>query len=149
MTESILNLSTIVDRPTITLASKKHPTGKLYECVGLADLGPYEHAIILDRDAKVRPLFAKKRLTAAQKLQLEKALNDTVKLIVPSLEPATLKELTSAQKQNIVIAWSLHVSPRAAEGNAQSRRTTAASSPGSKRSTAATRKRGSTRRRTS
>lgn len=148
MTEEILSLSTIVERARINITSKKYPKGKLYELVGLADLGPYEYAVILARQEETGALIgSEEKLTAAQERKLEKALDDIVKLLLPGLEPVVLAALTTQQRTMIVMTWSAHVHAQAgaAEGNRPSRRTTAASSHGSKPSTAATRKRGSTR----
>lgn len=153
MSDEILNLSTIVKRKTINIESKKHPTGKLYEVVNQADLGPYEYAIVLQRNEQVGPLLDKMRggtrLSPAEQRKLKKALADTVSMIVVDLEPQVLAELTIQQQELIVIAWSAHIQAQMQEttpGNRQSRSTTAASRPGSKRSTAATRRGGSTSR---
>lgn len=147
MSEEIMNLSTIVTRKTINIASKKHKTGKVYELANLADLGPYEHAIIYQRNEELEKLAKAAKPTQAQERQVKKMLDDTVSLIVRDLESAVLKELTSEQKQMVVFAWSAHLeAPGAAEGKAPSRRTTGRSSRDSKSSTAATRKRGSTSR---
>lgn len=149
MTEEIMNLSTIVERSVMTIKSKKHPKGKVYECANLADFGPFEYAQLAMKSGEVDKLKAVKKPTAAQKRLAEKMLNDVVKMICPSVAPAVLAELTGQQKQMIVINWSLHVQSErdgAAEGNAPKPRprTTAGSSRVSKRSTAARRKRGST-----
>ena len=151
MSEEILNLSTIVERATINVTSKRFPKGKLYELVNLADLGPYEHAVIAHHSAEVDKLKALKKMTPAQTRQAQKLLDDTVKLVCPTIEPSVLAALTEQQKEMIVVTWSVHISTQgAAEGNAPPRRRTGAgSSRLSKRSTAATRKPGSTRRRAS
>jgi hypothetical protein len=138
MAEEILNLSTVVERPTINVTSKKHKQGKLYELVNLADLGPFEHAAILQRQQELAPLRKLKKLTEPQKRQVKKMLDDMVVLLCPTLEPMVLKELTDEQKEMIIVVWSAHVTvdTGAAEGNRQSRRTTAARSRGSRSSTA-------------
>lgn len=146
----ILDLSTIVKRATVNITSKRHPKGKQYELVNLADLGPYEYAVIVDRNGTVEKLKKLKKLTAAQTRQIARILDEMALLVCPTLEPAVLAELTKEQKEMLVLAWSMHIN--SAEGDAAadppvSRRTTGASSRGSKRSTAATRKRGSTARR--
>ena len=146
MSEPLLSLSTIVSRETIELTSKRHPAGKRYELANLADLGPYEYATLVDRDSEARRLIAsKKKLTKAQEARLEQLFDDVLRLLIPSLEPSVLRELTTQQKQMIVLAWAAKVTGGAAEGNRASRRTGGASSRGSKRSTAATQKRGGTR----
>ena len=147
MAEEILNLSTVVDRPTMSITSKKHPKGKSYELVTLADLGPYEFAIVFQRSQELQEITAAgKKPTPTQERQAARMLDDTIKLICPSLEPAVLAELKPQQKQFIVFGWTAKMREGAAEGNpTRRRRTTAASSRGSKRSTAATRKPGSTR----
>lgn len=145
----LLNLSTVVDRATINITSKKHPTGKQYELRNLADVGPYEYALFLHHSREVDELKKLKKLTPAQERSVKKLLDAIVSLVVFGLEPAVLKALTEQQKETIVVSWTALVSSQgAAEGNGQKgRRTTAGSSPGSRRSTAATQKRGSTARR--
>lgn len=145
MGTEILNLSTTVERATVNIESKKHPKGKLYEFANLADLGPYEHAVLAQRMVEVNELRKLKKMTAAQQRQIDALLDEMVSMICLKLEPVVLAALTDAQKQWILLTWSARLeTPGAAEGNRKSRRTTAASSRGSSRSTAATRKRGST-----
>lgn len=145
MGKEILDLSTIVEHPTVNIASKRHPKGKLYELINLADLGPFEYATVLQRHAESRALAEKPKLTAAERRQLEKARADTVKLLVPKLEPTVLAELTPQQQDMLVLAWSAHVQAQgSAEGNARSRRTTDGSSRDSRPSTAGRPKAGST-----
>lgn len=147
MPEEILSLSTIAERQTVNIESKKFPAGKLYEFSNLADLGPFEYGIIVQRDAELAKLRSqKKKLTPTQERLFQKILDDTVKLVVRDVEPFVLAALTPQQKELLVVTWSQLILQGAAEGNARtsSRRTTGASSRGSKRSTAATRKRGST-----
>lgn len=148
MTEPLLKLSTIVQHETIELASRKHPNGKLYELINLADLGPYEYAVTLNREAEVQQLLKLKKLTPAQENRLEAILDETMRMLIPKLEPAVLRELTSQQKQMITIAWVSKFTGQTQEDPQKPRRkpTTAASSRGSKSSTAATQKRGSTSR---
>lgn len=145
----VLTLSTIVERDTINIVSKRHPRGKLYELANLADLGPYEYAIVTARNEELQPLLARKKLTPAQERMLTKALDDVVKLLLLNVEPSVLAALTIQQKEMIVFTWIGQVSKQgAAEGNGRpSRRTTAGSSRASKSSTAATRKPGGTRQR--
>lgn len=147
MGENILSMSTVVDRDTITLETKKHPAGEVYELVKLADLGPYEYAILANRNEEVQKLKTVKKPTPAQKQRTKKLLNELVKMVCPAIEKAVLGELTDEQKQWILLTWSARLEAAgAAEGNPTSRRTTAASPRGSRSSTAATRRRGSTRR---
>lgn len=146
----VLSLSTIVERKTINIESKRHPAGKLYELANLADIGPYEYAIIHQRAAEAEQLRRVKKPTVAQKRRTKKLLDDTVKLVLHGIEPAVLAALSDQQKDMIVVTWSAHLqTQRAAEGNAPAkpRRTTGASSRASRSSSAATRKGGSTSRR--
>lgn len=152
MAETILNLTTLADRPLVNIKSKKFPAGKPYELRNLADLGPAEYGVILHHDAEVKKLRVLKKLTPAQDQQIVKYLDDIVKLIVLGIEPAVLAALTGEQKEMLVVTWTIQIQG-AAEGNARpnrkARRTTAPSYRASKSSTAATRKPGSTRRRAS
>jgi hypothetical protein len=152
VSEELLNLAqAAAPRDTIRLPSKRNPDGKSYEILSPSDLGAYElerlRALSAEED-KLRA-SAPKALKPAQKRALRRVLGEAVKLLMPSLEPAVLELLSNEAREQILIAWMMkHYSAGAAgtEGEARSRRTTAASSRGSKRSTAATRKRGSTSR---
>lgn len=146
MSEEILALSTVVERATVRISSKRHPAGKLYELLNVQDLGILEHAKVLAAAAVVDRLKIKKRRTPKDERALRLALTESVKLVLPSIEPAVLRELNNAQLEMIVITWGTHGAKDGEEGNPRRRRTGAASSRASSGSTAATPKRGSTRR---
>jgi hypothetical protein len=142
----ILDLSTVVERDTVRIRTKKNKPGKLYDLVNLDELGPFEHQTIIAKHAKVAKFASlSRKLTAAEKGQLNKALGDILKLLVLDLEPAVLAEMEDTQRARIVTTWALKHG--AAEGEEPAGpSTTGGSARASKRSTAATRKRGSTRR---
>jgi hypothetical protein len=114
----LLTLSTIVKRETIFLASKKHPNGKTYEIAGAADFGPVQYAILQVRADEVSPLLTKAKLTKKQESRVAQILDEMVKMIVRDLEPTVLRELTTEQKQMIVLAWTATINAGRAEGNA-------------------------------
>lgn len=147
MPNEILDLSTIVEHVTVRISSKKFPGGKLYELANVDDLGPIQHQrlAVAHQDAMVL-LGSAKELTPPQERALDKALGDVVKILLPKIEPAVLKETTMAHRVRILQAWIGRNESEAAP-NPSTRRTGAASSRASKRSSAATRKRGSTARR--
>lgn len=149
MTE-LLDLATVVERDTVRIRTKKNPEGKLYDLLNLEELGPFEHQVLLSRHAKWSALAERtdRKLTAVQQREIHKALGDILKLLLPEIEPAVLAETETPQRIRIVEAWATKNSTGAAEGEAQeSQPITAGSSRGSRPSTAATRKRGSTPRR--
>ncbi len=132
MKKPMLTLSTIVDRETINIESKKHPNGKIYELNSVWDLGPLEQAVLIDKQRSAAALNQRKRLTGAQKLQLRKLLCDIVMMIVRGLEPAVLAELDEARLSTLQLAWVHANQPKAAApGNRKGRRA-ARSSTGSK-----------------
>lgn len=144
----LLNLQTVVKRDTITI------DGKQYECVNVDELGPFEHAELTKRHTEAMPLLtSEKKLTAMQSRTLDRILSEVVHMLVPTIKPAVVKALTVGARAQIMHVWAARVNALTAEreatGNRKSRRTGAVSSRGSKRSTAATRKSGSTRRRAS
>ncbi len=152
MTE-LLDITTVVQRDTVNIRTKKNPAGKLYELLNIDELGSFEHQAIVNCHGIVQTLSQlKKKPTAAQERQLSKALGDILKLIIPTLEPRVLAEIEDTQRAKIVTAWSIKhaTDDGAAEGEdgQASASTTGDSSPASKRSTAATRRRGSTSRAT-
>lgn len=151
MTE-ILNLSTVVERDTVNITSKQHPNGKLYELVNVSDLGPYEHQVLEAKHGEVTKLVgSKKLLTPQQSRALDHAVGEAVKILMPSLEAEVLAELATSKRVQILFAWAASTVQAAggdeATGKARSRSTGAGSSRVSKRSSAAPRKSGSTRRR--
>jgi len=140
----LLDLSTVVERDTVRITSKKHPAGKVYDLVNQDELGPYEYEIISSRHAKTAKLAnLTRKMTVVEKRELSKALGDIIKLLVPDLEPAVLSEMEDTQRARIVTAWAMKSG--AAEGEAQAgKSTTANSSRASKPSTAVTKGSGST-----
>lgn len=153
MKKPILSMSAIVDRETIELFSKKHPKGKLYELKSVWDLGPTEHATIIDRNNVCQELLQKTKRTPAQERMLDKALGDVAAILVIGLEPAVLADLTISMRAAILFSWIAANNKSTGEEGAdpnprsRSRRTGSGSSRGSKSSTAATRRAGSTVRR--
>jgi hypothetical protein len=146
MSEEILDLTTVVERDRVRIRTKRQPDGKLYELLNLDEIGPYEHATINARYAEAQKLLDGHRLTPKQKSAVTKALGDIVSLLVIDLEPAVLKEMEQTQRAKLVQAWAARHAT-GAEGNSPAAPTTAASSRASRRSSAATPKRGSTSRR--
>lgn len=145
----LLDLSTIVEKVTVRIRSKRHPAGKLYDLVSLDDLGVYEHQKVIQLHGQsVELLQSTKPLTEPQARTLSKGLGELVKMLLPGIEPAVIAELTNAKRSQIITAWALRNQGEtpSEEGKARPKRTTAASSRRSKGSTAATRKRGSTSR---
>lgn len=140
----LLDIATVVERDTVNIRSTRHPAGKVYELVNLDELGVFEHETILARSAAASKYTQLRRKpTAADKRDLMKALGDVLVLIVLGLEPSVLAEIEAPQRDKIIGAWAEKYSGEAA-GEAPAALTTGGSSPGSKRSTAASRKRGST-----
>lgn len=152
MGEEIVSLSTIAKRKTANIESKKHPGGKLYEFANRADFGPYEYAILMQRNEELGPLLAKakagKKITPAEERKVKKALDDMVKMILPDLEAAVIRDLKMQQKEMLILIWSASIAAEgaSAEGEARNRPTTAGSSRASRSSTAATRRHGGTSR---
>lgn len=148
MTE-LLDLSTIVERNTVRIRSKKHPAGKLYELLNRDDLGVFEHAQIVKmhtRASQLLDLANSRNLKPVEQRELSKALRDVVKLLMPGIEPVVLRELSDTQLAKTVAVWAA-MHQDAPEGNARSRpRTGGGNSRVSKRSTAATRNAGGTSR---
>lgn len=153
MTE-LLDLTTVVKRDTIRLRSKKHPAGKQYALINPEELGAFEHAQLTNGLETMQRLgsITGRKLSAKETRELNKALGDMLKMLVIDLEPATLTETEDVQRARIISAWSQKAAGAAvgeAPPAARARRsTTARSSRGSKPSTAAARKTGSTSRRT-
>lgn len=150
----LLDLSKVVEIDTVRLKSKKHPDGKPYDLINRADLGIFEYHKLQAMQTKAATLTAaisKGPLSAKQKAELMKTLGGLVKLLIPSIEPATLGTLTRPEREQIILTWlGRHFTQDelgGTEGEAQRRTTGAGSSRASRRSTAATQKRGSTARR--
>jgi hypothetical protein len=151
MTE-LVDVATVVERDTVRIRTKKNPDGRLYTILNLSDLGPYEHWLISNRNERAEKLSVTTRpLTPQEKREVRKALGDILSIIVPSIEPATLNEMENITRAQIVLAWVSKVNGAGAvvgdTGNPPKPQTGAASSRASRRSTAATRMGGSTRRR--
>lgn len=118
MTE-LLSLSTIVKRDTVTIQSKKHPAGKTYELRNGADFGPLQYALLVHRQEECLHLQARKRLTKKQQARVDAILDELVRMIVLDLEPVVVRELTTAQKENLLVAWTIQVNRGAAGGAAE------------------------------
>lgn len=148
----LLDLSTVVDRDTVRIRTKKNPNGTVYELLNLDELGAFEHAIISQRHKTTRGMLGRtdRKMTPAEKRTVTKALKDILAQIVIDLEPHVLKELDQTQASKIVAAWAMKYQDDddgAAEGkDSESLSTTAGSSRNSKTSTAATPRTGSTSR---
>lgn len=123
MTE-LLTINTLVQRDTIPIKSKKHPDGKTYEISNARDFGPMEYAILQQRGREISPLLSKTRLTAKQKARVAEVLDEMVSMIVRDLEPAVRRELTTQEKQMIVLAWTSAIESGRAEGKARRSRST-------------------------
>lgn len=148
MTE-LLDLATVVDRDTVRIRTKKNPDGTVYDLIERDELGPYELQLIYNRYEKWQRLLllSDRKLSPAEKREVSKALGDILKLLIPELESPTLAEMELVQRARIVAKWSEKYQDQgAAEGEAPTSPppTTAGSSHGSRRSTGATPKRGST-----
>jgi hypothetical protein len=137
----LLDLSKVVERDTITLKD-----GKTYELVNPDDLGIYEYARITQLQEESRKLEAtakKGKLTPKNERELLRILGEFVKLLIPTIKPAGLGKLTQQDRERIILVWMGRHMTGEEPGEAPSRRSGASSSRGSKRSTAATRARGS------
>jgi hypothetical protein len=156
VSQELLDLSQIAaPRDTIRLPSKKDPAGHSYEIVNPNDLGILalqRFYQLQEEENRLRASAAARKsgeLTPAQSRVLRKCLGDAIKILMPSLDDATLNALPTEARERIIIAWTAkHYSAElgdeaSAEGEAPSRRTGVASSRGSKKSTAATRSTGS------
>jgi hypothetical protein len=142
----LLDLSKAAHHDTITL-----PGGAIRDVINNTDLGAYEFGLLNALQAEAATLDAAVRttkVTPAKEKQLLHVLGELVKLLVPTITPAELKKLSRANREQIILVWIGHNSSEgdAADPPVTARRTGAASSRASRRSTAATRKRGSTSR---
>lgn len=109
MSKHLLDISTVVDRDTVGISTKKHPTPKVYELFNLDELGAYEFAVISKAREKTRDLLGRtdRKMTPAEKRIATKALKDILALIVKDLEPHVLAELDQTQAAKIVAAWAM------------------------------------------
>jgi hypothetical protein len=144
----ILDLSKVAaPRPTVRLPHKNDPDGKAYPYAAPSDFGALELHRVVELQAASERLDAVKRPTLKTKSERTRLLGELVKLLVPTIEPHTLKLLPPAAREQIALTWFGHFyadkKGEQPKGEARSRRTTAASSRGSKRSTAVRRSAGS------
>jgi len=150
VSKHLLDISTVVERDTVGISTKKQKTPKIYEVFNLDELGAFEHAQISRLHQKVRGMVGRtdRKQTPAEKRIVTKALKDILALIVVDLDPHVLQEIDQTQAAKIVAAWAMkYADDGAAEGeDSESPSTTAGSSPSSKSSTAATPRTGSTSR---
>ena len=148
MSKHLLDISTVVDRDTIGISTKKHPEPKIYEVLALDELGAYEHARISQLHKKTRGLIGRtdRKMTPTESRIVTKSLKGILSLIIVDLEPQVLAEIDQTQAAKIVAALAMKYTEDdgAAEGeDSASPSTTAGSSRDSKRSTAATQRTGS------
>jgi hypothetical protein len=166
----MLRLSTVIDRTPVEITIKDRNDKlivKTYELANQQDFGPYEYAVIVMRHGEMNELLRKKKRTKAQNLLLSQILDQLVQMIVLDtvsprkktddpleilhIDAATLAKLTHAQKSTLIVAWASELmngsAPPPKATRRPSRPTGAGSSRGSKNSTAATRRGGSTSRR--
>lgn len=113
----LLDLSTVVDRDTVRIRTKKNPDGNVYELLNLEELGAFEHAVVSKCHQKASSLVgrADRKLTPAEQRTVTKALKDILALIVKDLEPHVLAELDQTQASKIVAAWAMKYSDGDAE----------------------------------
>ena len=109
MSKHLLDISTVVDRDTVGISTKKNPTPKIYELLNLDELGAYEYAVISKAREKTRALLGRtdRKLTPAEKRTATKALKDILSLIVKDLDPHVLAEIDQTQAAKIVAAWAM------------------------------------------
>ena len=153
MSDHLLDVATVVDRDTVGISTKKSAKPKIYELINPDELGAYEYAIFVSRRKKVAGMErTDRKLTSSEMRVYTKAVKDILSQIVIDLEPQVLAEMERSAAEKIVVSWTLkhfggEADTGAAEGeDRKSPSTTAGSSPDSKRSTAATRRTGSTSR---
>ena len=109
MSKHLLDISTVVDRDTVGISTKKHKEPKIYELLNMDELGAYEFAVISKARDKTRTLLGRtdRKLTPAEKRTATKALKDILALIVVDLEPHVLQEIDQTQAAKIVAAWAM------------------------------------------
>ena len=109
MSTHLLDISTVVDRDTVGISTKKHPEPKIYEVLGLDELGAFEHARISKLHRKTSGLVARtdRKMTPAESRIVTKALKDILALIIVGLEPHVLQEIDQTQAAKIVAAWAM------------------------------------------
>lgn len=109
MSKHLLDISTVVDRDTVGISTKKQKTPKIYELLNMDELGAFEFAVIQKARDKTRTLLGRtdRKLTPAEKRTATKALKDILALIVVDLEPHVLAEIDQTQAAKIVAAWAM------------------------------------------
>ena len=137
MSEELLDLSGIAaPRDTIRLPSKKDPAGKTYEVVDPTDLGILAirrlYALKEEEDRLRASAPKDGGLTPAKTRALRECLGNGVKILIPTIDEATLRMLPTEARERIMLAWTVKhytaddEAESGAEGEASSRRTTAA-----------------------
>lgn len=151
----ILNFVDVHKHDTVRLpTSLEDKVGKSFEIINRSELGVYELYKIDDlqrRSQELQAAIAKRKggkPTKAQERDLHDVLAEFVQLLIPSAPAKVIELLPRPVREQIIIAWLSRFidGPGGGRGEAPSRRTTAARSRGSRRSSAATRKHGSTSR---
>lgn len=152
----LLDLTKVVQHDTIRMLTSATDTiGKSFELINRAELGVYELYRIDELQQRITALqqaIGKRKSgkpTAKQQQDLLDIYAEFIRMLIPAAPDSAIALLPRAAREQIVIAWlASNFAAGAAEGEAASRRTTVAKSRGSRRSTAATRRRGSTSRST-
>jgi hypothetical protein len=132
MNEEVLDLDTVIVRPTVRIRWGRHKTnGKLYELVDVSDLAIVQHAKIVALAGQVDELNnveLTKKLTVKQIAQRDKALRDVVALLLPTAERAALNALSNGQCEAVLATWSANTAKKkgGAGGPPRTRRSTTA-----------------------
>lgn len=108
MTE-ILDLSKAAEpRPTVRLPQKGNPDGKAYPLAAPSDFGVRDLQRLLGLKDEADRLEAIEKRTPAQERELTRRYGEAVKVLVPSIEPATLKALPRAAREQVLVGWIGH-----------------------------------------
>lgn len=103
----LLDLSTVVERDTVNLKSKRFPNGKQYELLKREELGLYDNEVIVKRNQKIQEIGKfKRKLTLAETRTRDKAFRDVLELLFVKIEPDVLAEIEPLQAARILQAWS-------------------------------------------
>lgn len=145
----LLDLSKVAHRDTMTM-----PSGVMREVINQTDLGTFELARLnaLQAEAETHTaVLAEPKLSAVRekkaKKELLRVVGETVKLLIPTITTSELSKLSYQNREQIIIVWiGAHSTGDDENPQVPTPRTGVGSSPGSKRSTAATRKPGGTSR---
>lgn len=107
MTQEVLDLSTLVDRPKVRVVSKVHPQGRLYDMHLPGELSVIEHQTIAARHKDVVKLKDKgpEKLTAKEARLLSSLLNDMLTIVLPDLEGEVADDLNDVQKTQVIERW--------------------------------------------